>query len=88
MVKHNQTIRRLLPTNFLSVFDHFVGLVLKGLKFRQGFECSSEMFLSMLLFILTSSHYKIMHQEIKLDRVLYIHQTQEMSSFRIFFLRH
>ena len=26
MVKHTQTIRRLLPTNCLSVFDHFVGL--------------------------------------------------------------
>ena len=32
MVKHTQTIRRLLSTNCLSVFDHFVGLVLKGLK--------------------------------------------------------
>ena len=32
MVKHNQTIRRLLPTNYLSVFDHFVGLALKELK--------------------------------------------------------
>ena len=31
MVKHTQTIRRLLPMNCLSVFDHFVGLVLKGL---------------------------------------------------------
>ena len=31
MVKHTQTIRRLLPTNCLSVFDHFVRLVLKGL---------------------------------------------------------
>ena len=31
MVKHAQTIRRLLPTNCLSVFDHFVGLGLKGL---------------------------------------------------------
>ena len=30
MVKHTQTIRRLLPTNRLSVFDHFVGLALKG----------------------------------------------------------
>ena len=28
MVKHTQTIRRLLPTNRLSVFDHFVELVL------------------------------------------------------------
>ena len=31
MVKHTQTIRQLLPTNCLSVFDHFVGLALKGL---------------------------------------------------------
>ena len=31
MVKYTQTIRRLLPTNCLSVFDHFVGLALKGL---------------------------------------------------------
>ena len=33
MVKHTQIIRRqqLLPTNYLSVFDHFVGLVLNGL---------------------------------------------------------
>ena len=26
MVKHTQAIHRLLPTNCLSVFDHFVGL--------------------------------------------------------------
>ena len=32
MVKHTETIRRLLLTNCLSVFGHFVGLVLKGLK--------------------------------------------------------
>ena len=32
MVKHTQTIRRLLPTNCLSVFDHFLGLALKGLR--------------------------------------------------------
>ena len=32
MVKHTQTIRRQQPTNFLSVFDHFVGLALKGLN--------------------------------------------------------
>ena len=31
MVKHAQTIRRQQPTNCLSVFDHFVGLVLIGL---------------------------------------------------------
>ena len=28
-VKHTQTIRRLLPTTSLSVFDHFVGVALK-----------------------------------------------------------
>ena len=32
MVKHTQIIRRQKPTNCLSVFDHFVGLALKGLK--------------------------------------------------------
>ena len=32
MVKHTQTIRQLLLTNCLSVFDHFVGLAIKWLK--------------------------------------------------------
>ena len=32
MVKDTQTIHRLLLTNCLSVFDHFVGLALKGLN--------------------------------------------------------
>ena len=32
MVKHTQT-NRLLPTNCLIVFHHFVGLALKGLRF-------------------------------------------------------
>ena len=31
MVKHSQTIRQQLPTNYLSVFDYFLGLVLKEL---------------------------------------------------------
>ena len=38
MVKHTQTIRRLSPTNCLSGFDHFVGLVLKGLKPKNEME--------------------------------------------------
>ena len=37
MVKHIQTIRRFLPTNCLNVFDHFVGLTLKGLKALEAF---------------------------------------------------
>ena len=43
MVKHTQTICRLLPTKCLSVFDHFVGLLLKGLKhvsISKIFKCS------------------------------------------------
>ena len=32
MVKHTQTIHRQQPTNCLSVFDHFVGVALKGLN--------------------------------------------------------
>ena len=32
MVKHAQTVRWLLSKNCLSVFDHFVGLTLKGLN--------------------------------------------------------
>ena len=32
MVKHTQTIRQFLPANRLSVCDHFMGLLLKGLK--------------------------------------------------------
>ena len=31
MVKHTQTICLQQPPNYLSVFDHFVGLALKGL---------------------------------------------------------
>ena len=31
MINHTQTIRRQEPTNFLSVFDYFVGLALKAL---------------------------------------------------------
>ena len=38
MAKHTQIIRRLLPTNCLSVFEHFVGLALKGLRNKNLFE--------------------------------------------------
>ena len=34
-VKHTQTIRWMLPTNCLSVFDHFVELALKGLNYNE-----------------------------------------------------
>ena len=32
MAKHTQAIRRLLATNCMNVFDHFVGLGQKGLS--------------------------------------------------------
>ena len=32
MVKHTQTIRLQKPTNCLSVFGHFVGFAIKGLR--------------------------------------------------------
>ena len=32
MVKHTQTVRRIWANNYLSVFDHFEGLALKGLS--------------------------------------------------------
>ena len=35
MVKHTQTIHRLLPTNCLSVFDYLVGLTLKRLVYAR-----------------------------------------------------
>ena len=31
IVKHTQTIRRQMTTNCMSLFDHFVGLTLKGM---------------------------------------------------------
>ena len=36
MVKHSQTIRRRQLTNSLSVLDHFVVLVLKGLNCEES----------------------------------------------------
>ena len=37
MIKHTQAIRWQKQTNCLSVFDHFVGLALKGLKSYESF---------------------------------------------------
>ena len=43
MVKQTQTIRLLLPTNCLSVFDHLVGLALKGLMYLRKFNKSTQL---------------------------------------------
>ena len=42
MIKHTQIIRRLLPTNCFSVFDHFVDLALKELRGRYIFHWKGE----------------------------------------------
>ena len=36
MINHTQTIHWQKPTNCLNVFDHFVGLALKGLNDHQS----------------------------------------------------
>ena len=41
MVKHTQTIHRLLPTNCLSVFHHFVMLALNGWMQFSKTQCNS-----------------------------------------------
>ena len=51
MVKHIQTIGRLLPTIGLSVFDHFVGLAFKGL--------TSLLSLFLFLFLKQNLHVEI-----------------------------
>ena len=38
MVKHTQTICRLLPTNCLSMLDHFVGFALIGVKSEESMD--------------------------------------------------
>ena len=43
MVKHTQTLCRQQPTNCLSEFDHFFGLVLKKLSVSNLFRKKAEM---------------------------------------------
>ena len=55
MFKHTQTIRQLLLTNCLIVFDHFVGLALRGLT-------------SMLLFIYVMQLSYLIDISLRLER--------------------
>ena len=43
MVKHTQAIYQFLPTNCLSVFDHFVGLAVKGLTVNKNTKTSKSL---------------------------------------------
>ena len=42
MVRHTQTIRRKQPTNYSSVFDHFVRLALKRGNFSNQISTAEE----------------------------------------------
>ena len=56
MVERTQTIRRLLPTNCLSVFDHFVWLALKDLSMRR-FALSALIFFHCFISLLIAFHF-------------------------------
>ena len=55
MVKYNQTIRQQQPTNCLSVFDHFVWLLFKGLRFMVTDDHEIKLFFKFKLNISTIS---------------------------------
>ena len=38
MIKHTQTVRLLLPTSRVSMFNHLVGLAFKGLMLEVAFD--------------------------------------------------
>ena len=57
MVKHTQIIRRVLPTNCLSVFHCFVGLAVKGLNYMQQQDIfSKELAIFCKWCVITDSH--------------------------------
>ena len=61
MVKHSQTIRRELPTICLSVFDHFVGLALKGLtSYWKHYQCLGFHSVNTRIFVYPSVGMKIL----------------------------
>ena len=60
MFKRTQTIRQQQPTNCLSVFDHFVVLVLKGLVLRQREKHNIKVTRDFNL-LMSSFHWKVMH---------------------------
>ena len=49
MVRHTQTIRFQQPPNYLSVFDHFLGLALKGLTLSGAVQLFMVVFVTFVL---------------------------------------
>ena len=68
MVKHSQTIRRQMPTNCLSVFDHFVGLALKRLFKKEASPLLVSIFIdnNKLLFTIDNSKFYLRLYDSKL----------------------
>ena len=79
MIKHTQTIRRKKLMDCLSVFDHFVGLSLKGLNSMtaklqhrvSGFQLSKIPFLSFRAFM--KALRSIPKRGVKLFQILLFH---------------
>ena len=70
MVKHTQTIRWQQPKNCLNVFEHFVGLALKGLKeiFKDGHLINRNVFLQWQWFsCLQHGHF---HKSVKVIKLV------------------
>ena len=60
MVKHTQTIRRQQPTNCLGIFDHFVGLALKGIILQQATDLTLPCMLGVSVKICKIGHHRVM----------------------------
>ena len=58
MFKHSESGHRLLLTNYLNVFDHFVGLAFKGLSFYIDFVANNIYFLVFLLLPYLDAKYE------------------------------
>ena len=85
MVKHTQTIRRLLPMNCLSVFNHFLVLVLKNnlivtllaigpwlTKFLGYFPSSISLWFGMLIKVIVFSKDILMHKKVRFTKKTFV----------------
>ena len=88
MAKHTQTIRRLLPKNCLSVFDHFLRLALKILSFLRStalnlFKTRLQRLILIIFTILTGKNYRnnLIHEFVKTKSRLFFTPPIKVSYF-------
>ena len=74
MAKHAQTIRRLSPANFLSVFNHFVGLAPKDLSWIKQLHSNQYYFV-----ILLAKYFHFFLRQIEIG--IFIQQTHAYPKF-------